>query len=210
MRIRKRTIVTTIVLLAVAALAIGFARFDEGLNQYCNVKRTDRRADVLYRLGYPPEVIGPVPKNGGTTWENMAPVYWTDAKVNPKNAMPSGTEVKDYNEWTYTSGDQLGPDGMLSVEFDPLDSSVISISCMGFTANSCPPLATVRWNDTEDQVERKLGAPTRSALDGVSKTLWYDDVGLRFYLTKGRVYMLTLIPPKRRAFALLRYIRTML
>ena len=42
----------------------------------------------------------------------------------------------------------------------------------------------------------KLGRPSINAVQGVTKTIAYDDIGVSYYLTKGKAYSFTLTRAK--------------
>lgn len=205
-RVNWKKISLAFAMLAIAWLVVGFVRFIDGLSGYCNVHRTDDREEVLYRLGYPPVVMGEPEKITEMSDGYWSRAYWTDKKANPKNAMPEDKKINDYSEWSYDLGQKGEGSGSIGVAFYQPKNRVKSISCMGDT---CPSLASVAIDDTEEQVQHKLGKPNRYKRDGVSKTLRYDDIGVEFILTKGRVYHLTLLEERGNAFVIMRrYLQT--
>jgi hypothetical protein len=56
----------------------------------------------------------------------------------------------------------------------------------------------VQSGDSEKEVLRKLGNPTSSKIDGVTKEMIYRDLNIEISLTKEHVYMLRLLDPSRR------------
>lgn len=204
----KLTVAAVCVLIP-AALLLAFQKFNAGLNEYCNVRVTDDKKEVLYRLGYPPFVLGEPERIAGSDgfWQ---PVFDTDAGVEPKAAMPAGKRINDFDGWGY----HLGPAASINLEFDHRTGKVKSISCTDFgkmPPYACTPLSGIAVGDTEEHVQDKLGKPTRHKLDGVSKTIRYDDLGVEFILAKGKVYMLTILSERAGALAILsRYLRTLL
>jgi hypothetical protein len=184
--------------MSLVVLLAGFHNFRRQLERYANVPIQGNKAEVLYRLGYPPEVLGETKKDENGVWQR---VYQTDPKVDPKNAMPEDKKVQDYDGWVYP----INGDGTRSVtvDFDARSSNVETVTCMddfsgppppkSFVLDSpCAPLLGVVINATEEEVVRRLGRNYRYQLNGVTKNLLYKDVGVEVVLTKGRVYMLKL------------------
>lgn len=81
------------------AILIGFRRFQVALEGYVGLHLDGQRQEVLYRLGYPPSVMGPVEcsQERGGCWQR---VYITSGK-DPVNAMPGGETANDYNDWEF-------------------------------------------------------------------------------------------------------------
>jgi hypothetical protein len=51
-------------------------------------------------------------------------------------------------------------------------------------------LLCVNIGDTEGDVKSALGQPSLEELSGVTKTITYDKLNVRLYLTKQKVYMI--------------------
>ena len=51
---------------------------------------------------------------------------------------------------------------------------------------------------------KKWGKPDRVKRDGVSKTIRYDDIGVEFLLSKGRVYGLSVLKEKGESFQIMK------
>ena len=193
MRVSKKVVTATVAVIAVAWVATAALRFVGGLDQYCGVYRTDDRKEVLYRLGSPQNVLGAIEKG---PWGLSQRVY-TPGSSDPKQAMPPGKTEADFPGWTYSPADDM----TITVSFDN-SNGVENISCMTGHENACPHLAGVAFGDTEEQVFHKLGRHhARYMLDGVSKTLRYDDLGVEYVLTKDRVYILTLLGTRPSLYA---------
>jgi hypothetical protein len=56
----------------------------------------------------------------------------------------------------------------------------------------------LRDGDSEQEVLRKLGNPTTSNIDGVTKQMKYRDLNIEIWLTKEQVYMLALRDPSHQ------------
>lgn len=188
-RVSTKAVAATVGAIAVGCVATAALRFVGSLDKYCSVYRTDKRKEVLYRLGSPQSVLGEPEKGPWGLWQRV----YVPGSTDPKQAMPPGKSEDDFSAWAYTPADDV----TITVSFDK-SNRVESISCMTGHENACPNLAGVAFGDTEEQVFHKLGRyHVRYKLDGVSKTVRYDDLGVEYVLTKDRVYTLTLLatPP---------------
>jgi len=193
-RARSTAIVAAVLLLVVAApLIYKFREFYRDLKKYGGIDITDTKADVMYRLGYPIAVVGVAPKLADGSGGAPA-IYVTIKNADPKDSLPPGKRIEDFDEWTYQVGKDTDLETTMHVEFDPASSKVDSIYCIdlreGDTYRLCPSLAGVKDGDSEDQVKDKLGKFTRSRHDGLLKTVRYDDLGVEFVLRRERVYLL--------------------
>jgi hypothetical protein len=217
MRLNRKAVALGICLLILGLGVVilnNTTQFVRSLRSYSDVHLTDAKADVLYRLGYPPWVLGDsekAPDIGEGYWQ---PIYNTDAKAEPKNAMPEGKKIQDFDGWSYPLGDQSHGTASTSVTFDHATNKVTSVSCMN-TADvplqSCPPLAGIKFGDTEESVLERYGKPYRFQLDGVTKKIRFDDLGIELALVRGKVYMLTLHSENEDQFAVIkRYLRSLL
>jgi hypothetical protein len=176
----------------------GLREFEAEISEMEGVQIGDSRAEVLYRLGYPPRVLGEVTsfKVGEESIETQA-VYWLSNPPTPGNAMPKGATVQEFAGWSYPNS--RGAE--VTVQFDETDK-VSAIECTSMQRQSwaCGPVAGVWVNDREEVVLR-LGEPSRIRLRGTTKLMAYDDIGVHFLLTKGRVYRITLVEPENHSIA---------
>lgn len=189
-----------------AVVCLRFASYRDG---YCGIQLSNSKAEVMYRLGYPPYVLGQAQPE--KTWGGYAsPVYTTDRAKDPKNAMPNGTKPTDFDQWSYTSVPAIGHSGRLDVSFQQPNGQVEQIACLGDSPKSCPSLAGISIGTTEEELRQSLGEPDKQKLDGVAKTMVYEKLGLAFYLTKEKVYNIALLQPTRgRWYAASIHIRSM-
>jgi hypothetical protein len=173
---------------------------------YCGVKLGDSREEVRYRLGFPPFVVGEPEILAGDPKNHWARIFNTDSTADPKNVMPSDKHVEDFFEWSYPF-DVGAPNGP-NVEVDFSKSNrLVSIQCIDpshVAAKSCPPLVGFRMGSSEEEITQRLGNPSRSEIDGISKRIRYDDLGVEFLLEKGAVYGLTLTKRSGGDLALVR------
>ena len=193
--------------IAVAISALGFLRFKAALETYCGIRLTYDRKEVLYRLGYPPVVLDEPEKTEFGYWQR---VYYTDRKGDPKNVLPADKHIEDFREWSYSKGPVTE-----TIRFNASGTAIESVSCMELQDDPqglCPPIASVATGDTEEQLKHKLGEHHfRYRMDGVSKTIRYDDFGIEILLTKDKVYGLTLLRDRSDTkLVLLRYLQSAL
>lgn len=165
----------------------------------------DSRAEVKYRLGLPPEVLGPS-ETDDPELGSFKRVYMVSAPTNDVNRMPPATKVDDYDEWVY---EEASRNVRLTIGFNK-DGFVKSFE---FYSNSEKPygwtrIAGIGFADSEEAVLR-LGAPSKQTLDGVAKTMEYADLGLKVTLTKGKVYLIQIAGlPQGRSNVFWRFLRT--
>lgn len=200
---QRRKIVGLIVLAAGAGLVFfgsGFYQFSSEAQKYCGVRTTDDRSEVLYRLGYPSSVLDDSQKNFKYPGRRSYETNRKDAE-DPDKAMPAGKTVSDYYEWSYLLRNGSNASANVYVDFDRTTKGVDNIDCVDFSdlQHLCPALVGVMVGDPEERVRDKLGRPDRYELDGVTKTLSYDGVGVEFKLTKGSVYYLRLVRSNERS-----------
>lgn len=187
----------TVVFLGVIVLLIGLGAWfsqlttttgvvsDIDSSRYQGVLLNWPRAEVLYRLGSPSAVVE------DTTEDGWARIYYTDTTRDPGNALPSGVSIDSFNQWKWEA--ELNGGVELDVGFDPQTNSVVSITCMVIdqTGQFCEPLNGIEIGATEEEVIAHLGQATRFRYSGASKTLRYDNLGVDYTLSRGRVYMMT-------------------
>ena len=165
--------------------------FHHELTIFNNVRLTDRRTDVMYRLGSPTHVLGPIERHDSGEWQT---VFTVDGPVGDPNTKPSNTRLEDYNEWVYEKANGIS---RLTVEFDTA-ALVKSISWYCDSADSLGwgPVAGIRNGDSEEKI-LSLGNPSINSIEHTTKTIEFADIGLKFLLTKGKVYMVTLKRPTK-------------
>lgn len=145
--------------------------------EYASVRIGMSPDEVKYVKGYPPQVLGPVETEGD--WMEFKPVIET------KN-IEKGKRVEDYEEWSYQ-----GNKYYIVVQYDSQKATVIAVECYSEDKlNRCPAIAGVADGDSEQEVIGKFGQPDSFKISGVTKSLYYSQIGIFFNLTQERVYML--------------------
>jgi hypothetical protein len=194
--------VSLIVGVTLVGLGAGFYQFNIDLGKYCDVHTNYDRDEVLYRLGYPATVLDDSQKNYKYPGRRSYDSNRKAANEDPDKVMPAGKTVSDYYEWSYPLKNLSNATANMYVDFDHATKAIENIDCVDFTdiQHACPALAGVSIGDSEERVRDKLGAPDRYELDGVTKTMSYDSMGLEFKLTKGNVYYLRLSGKQQRSY----------
>jgi hypothetical protein len=200
--------VSAAIVLVSCLLIVGerYFNFKKSLHSYRNIQMGAIRQEVQYRLGYPESVLGPLVSISDTEakasgWPGgWSPVYYTDRKRDPKNAMPDDKTINDFPDWVY---EEMGI--TFTVRF--VDDKVSSLACMdnsGKRYSLCNFVAGVSIGDSEERISKILGKPTDFEYIGSAKLIRYRDLGLEFDLVKGEVYMITLKGHDAATLAMLR------
>jgi hypothetical protein len=182
--------------------SLGYMDLSRKLSNYGGVSLGENQGDVLYALGSPPMVLGPL--EWKEEWNGYSQRVYDTTSSDTKDAIPASKRIEDFDYWGYHSGS-----GQVTVQFDPKTKAVKSIECYSseedIEHSDCPMLAGLHIGDTEEMMRAKLGAPTKRKGDGAARTYRYDDLGLDFTLTKKRIYMIGTFSPKHPT--LVRYLR---
>jgi len=140
-------------------------------------------AEVKYIKGYPPHVLGPPETQG--EFKGTQPVIDT-------NEIEKGKTVEGYTEWAYEVDHHR-----IDVTFNSARTAVIVVQCYSDDKlRRCPAIAGIADGNTEQEVVHRFGQPDRSEISGVSKNMFYPRIGVFFWLTQERVYMLGINDPK--------------
>src|SRR5262245_15306962 len=141
--------------------------------------------EVMYVKGYPPFVLA----------EELTDPQWKGfMKVVDTKNLEKGKRAIDYRDWSYQ-----GYEHNIDVTFNPARTAVEGIQCYSNDKiHRCPELGGVRDGDSEKEVLRKLGNPTTSKIDGVTKQMSYRDLNIQVWLTKEEVYMLAVRDPSHQ------------
>ncbi len=184
-------------------LAVQYRAFTDQLTAVNGIRIGDSRAEVKYRLGIPQSVLDSPWEEG--EYKGWQRTYTVSAPTNDVNRMPPATKVEDYNEWVY---EEVSGNVRLTIEFN----KAATVESLDLYSDIEKPhgwgsVAGLYSGDSEEKVLR-FGVPSRQHLDGVTKTIEYDDLGLKITLTKGKAYMVTLKGvPQNSPAVFWRYIR---
>ncbi len=192
----------------VILVAADYRVFRQQTIQFGKVRLTDTRAEVLYKLGRPQAVeegLSAKDPYGGFSTR----IYFVDGPSGDQNTMPSEKKLEDFPGWHWSR--EWGSQVYTAVSFDKA-GVVKSIICYDQLANLAAwgPLAGIRDGASEDRI-LILGKPTSSTIKGITKTIEFDDIGVRFHLVKDKAYSAELRQPTGGEFAILRrFLHTLL
>jgi len=202
---RQNSLKFRLILLVATVILIGlglhywhlYSSFSSSLKSLYGVKLDVQQDEVIYRLGVPEDVIGKAEFNS-FYGDFVSRVYTVDPGTDTVNALPKGKSYKDFSEWTYST--ETG--SRLSIEFD----SSRGIKALTWYHDECdgaawPSVANIKCGDGEEKV-LELGRPTRIKLNGVSKSISYADIGVKYTLSKGKVYMVEINKAKSGKMAI--------
>ena len=207
---RKKVIIigviftVTAILIFISILLIKFNDFQKQLSVYNNISINDKQNRVVYLFGVPDNVLGPVEIGDFGLSQR---VYEVNGPEGNKNNMPSGTKIEDYNEWVY---EQKNSFNRFEIEFDSTGNVKI-ISCYSKNMNFSDwgPIAGIYSGDNEEKI-LKLGKPTFDTIEDVTRIVDYSDIGIKYYLSKGQVYMAKMYQPKKGKGAIInRFLKTL-
>jgi hypothetical protein len=204
LKIKPIIIYSTLVaaLIALLFMVLGYKEFHRSLNVFNEISFSDSRAEVLYRLGQPTYVLGPI-----ENWGSWQTVYYLHGPKGDPNTMPSDTQLDDYNEWFYQDPNSqykfTNSQDTFNVTFNT-KGLIESITFYSNTTNnsSWGPIAGICNGDPEEKVLH-LGEPSLNSIKGTIKTIEFSDIGLEFNLTKGRVYRVKVRNSKKKEYSTL-------
>ena len=148
--------------------------------------------EVKYVKGYPPHVrehvsemtfpLSCCKKDLSEHWCcNAMGVF--DTSKDLKN----GKHIEDYSSWKFDQDKQTGID----VDFDGTTKTVNRIACYSKGDMRCPPLLGLQDGMSEETIiERFRNYSSNQKFDGVTKKIEYKEIGVWFYLSRMKIYML--------------------
>jgi hypothetical protein len=171
-------------ILVVAAALIGILHFWDEIPalvssqiEYASIRLGMTPDEVIYVNGYPSAVLG------DNTHTDESGIWQQVIEVKD---LEKGKRVQDYGEWAYNT-----EKSRVRITFNEAKNAVIVIECYSEDRLSrCPPIAGVTDGDTEKKVIRRLGNPDTARIEGVTKFMTYDKLGIFLWLAQERVYML--------------------
>jgi hypothetical protein len=152
--------------------------------EYANLRLGMAMAEVINVKGFPQKVIqNPenLKKPNKTEW------WLAYLDVYSTNTFNNGQHVEDYRTWLYEL-DNRGT--RIDVGFDATTKTLNQITCFSQGETNCPHLLGILDGTRESAILEKLSKPTYEKINGVSKEITYENLGVFFYLSKQRVYML--------------------
>ena len=145
--------------------------------EYAGVQLGMTMDEVKYAIGYPDAVLEPNVETEGEMkgWQKI--IATKDLK---------DKKVDDYNDWTFDRSF-----GHIQTTFDKKEKRLIAAECYSQNRlGDCPALYGIKDGDTEQSVFQRFGTPDNSKIDGVARMIYYERIGVFFYLAKKQVYLL--------------------
>jgi Putative abortive phage resistance protein AbiGi, antitoxin len=192
--------VTTRLLVALIALGLGGiviydladdnSRTETG---YADLRLGMTMDEVKYVKGYPTYILE-YPKitvEKPTWWENSASVI-------ASSSLKDGQNVEDFRSWEFAIDDH---GTRIDVDFDQRTKLLSKVACYSQRIMQCPSLLGLHDGMSEADAIKRLGKPSYERIDGVTKKVSYDRLGVWFYLEKMKIYMLGVESPPSLANA---------
>jgi hypothetical protein len=140
-------------------------------------------SEVMYILGYPDAVYHPAEDFNKGKGKKMM----TQLEASNEDIERSTNGVKSFYDWKYDRGVKR-----IDVGFNTSTLKVKSIGCYVDTKNFVDSgtcyVNNIQVLDSEEDVFDKLGVPTTSAIDDVTKTIKYYNYNMKINLVKEKVY----------------------
>jgi hypothetical protein len=105
------------------------------------------------------------------------PTYVADDTPIVTTTLDEGKKIEDYKDWWYD-------DSSLQLYF--LDDLLVAIVCF----SNCPQIIGITVGDSEQQLLSKLGQPSTTRIDGVTKEVKYSNLGAWVQLRQQRIFMI--------------------
>jgi len=165
--------------------------------EYAGLRLGMTQDEVMYVKGMPSHVLAP------DTRDPQLKDRYTFVETKDWEGREKEKRIKGYKTWAFHEW----WDNTIQVSFSKaenpyhqfdepqrasqlkLGGAVSNIRCRSEeNTPECPTIVGIEGGDSEEKVNRTLGPPTRSRIDGVYKILTYDDTGVMLVLTKKRVF----------------------
>lgn len=189
-RILKRTALFCLALIVILTVSVGGSYVWNQLptsvprqSDYAGLRLGMNQDEVMYIKGYPPTVLAE--EVSDPAWKGFFGVVET-------KSLEKGKHVTDYRDWSYNEYESN-----INVAFNEEKTAVTAIQCYSKDKLSrCPAIAGVSDSNTEKEAVRRLGHPSESQFQGVTKSIAYRDLGIKLTLEKELVYMLEISVPE--------------
>jgi hypothetical protein len=162
-------------------------------DSYLGISLNSSMDEVKYALGVPSEVLfkddKPFKLADGTTIKDSLVVATKD-EIRAKNG------VNNFFYWQYNL-----PEYRIDVSFDSNLKKVISIGCYVANSSSYKPknceIGGFNVKADEASILEKLGKPERDEINGVTKTLFYNQLNLQLIFEKKQLYYIIVGAPNK-------------
>jgi hypothetical protein len=160
---------------------------------YLGISLNSSMDEVTYTLGIPTDVLVrddvPFKLADGTTIKEALVVA-------AKDEIYSKGGINNFLYWQYNL-----PEYRIDVSFDPDLKRVDSIGCYVAGSSSSKPkecdILGIKIKDDEVSVLEKLGRPEKEEINGVTKTLYYNQLNLQLLFEKRLLYYVIFVNPNR-------------
>lgn len=154
------------------------------LNSYFQINLFSSMDEVRYALGIPTAVL--FENKGPFKFQDGSSVEWYLAQATKEEILKK-KGIDNFFYWQY-----VFPNYRVDITFDPSLKRVSSIGCYVSDSTASIPkecaILNFNINEEEETIKAKLGNPTKEEINGVTKTLYYNDLNLKLIFVKKRLY----------------------
>jgi hypothetical protein len=140
-------------------------------------------SEVMYVLGYPDSVYHPAEDFN----KGKGKIMMTQLEASKEDIEHSSNGVKSFYDWKFDRGVKR-----IDVGFNSSTLKVNSIGCYvdasNFVDSGTCYVNNIQVLDSEEDIFNKLGAPSTSAINDVTKTIKYYNYNMKINLVKERAY----------------------
>ena len=164
------------------SLLIRYKLFADSLISFGTVKINDRKSDVVYKLGFPDEVLL-FPNKPASLW-----TYFGKGEIDltvESEILSTNTATYKSQSWTYNN---ILKDSTVQIDIDQ-SGFVNKITLYSYKDRNTEweAIAGINHGDPEEAI-RKLGNPSSVSLLGEEKEIDFKNIGLVFKLRRGKVF----------------------
>jgi hypothetical protein len=170
------------IVFSLKSLLIRYKLFTDSLISFRAVKINDRKSDVVYKLGFPDEVLL-FPIKSSPVW-----VYFGKGEIDfavQSEILSTNTSVYKSQSWTYNN---ILTDSTVQIEVNQ-NGLVQKFTLYSYKDENYEwaRIAGINHGDPEDAL-RKLGNPSNFSMLGEEKEIDFKNLGLTFKLRRGKVF----------------------
>jgi hypothetical protein len=171
-----------LVILGQKSLLTRYKLFTNSLISFGAVKINDRKNDVIYKIGFPDEVLL-FPIKFSPVW-----LYFGKGEIDfavQSEILSTNTSVYKSQSWTYNN---ILTDSTVQIEVDQ-NGLVQKLTLYSYKDKNYEweRVAGINHGDSEDAL-RKLGNPSNFSMLGEEKEIDFKNLGLTFKLRRGKVF----------------------
>ena len=171
-----------LIVFSLKSLLIRYKLFTDSLISFRAVKINDRKSDVVYKLGFPDEVLF-FPIKPSPLW-----IYFGKGEIDltvESEILSTNASTYKSQSWTYNN---ILKDSTVQIEIDQ-SGFVNKLTLYSYKDRNTEweAIAGINHGDPEDAV-LKLGNPSSVSLLGEEKEVDFKNIGLVFKLRRGKVF----------------------